>query len=64
MLLLSFFRQFTTHIAYRIPYGDPANKANSKEDSDDVFGVNADRVGIDNEVASLIAELYKTVCLL
>ena len=64
MLLLSFFRQFTTHIAYRIPYGEPANKDNSKEDSNDVFGVNANRIGIDNEISCLITKLYKTVCLL
>ena len=61
---ISFFRQFTAHITHGIPYRKPANKDNCEEDKENVFGMYADRIGVDNEVTSLVAKLNKPISLL
>ena len=59
-----FFCQPAAHVAYGIPYREPADEDDGEEDDDDVLRVDADRVGIDDEIAGLVAELDKSVGLL
>ena len=56
--------QFTADASNGIPDGKPADDDDGEEDDNDVPGMDADRVGIDNETATAVTQPYNAEGLL
>ena len=64
MYVINLIEQTLGEVADRIPDGKPTDKDNGDEDHNDVLGVDADGIGVNDESTTAGAKLYEAEGLL